>query len=308
MKSNQLPKPIRIYQNHHLDSTYWDHYRPRDDDIIIATSYKSGTTWMQNIVLNLIFLGQEVPSVSGTSPWLAFRPSSIADRIAGLEAQTHRRVIKSHLPLDGMPFHPPVNYIVVARDPRDVFMSFWNHYSNYTDQFYQRVNGWPDLVGDPLPRSPEDLHQAWSDWIGRGWFPWESEGYPFWGNMHHTKTWWPYRNLDNILFVHFNDLLADLPAEIGRVANFLSIVVSEEAIATISQAVSFSAVKNNLAKHYPGSQETFADGANTFFFKGTNGRWQGVLSDEELALYEAKAAAVLPSDCARWLEQGRMAW
>ena len=48
---------------------------------------------------------------------------------ARLEAQTRRRVIKSHLPLDAVPFFPELRYLVVVRDPRDVFMSFWNHYS-----------------------------------------------------------------------------------------------------------------------------------------------------------------------------------
>lgn len=39
-----LPERTRIYQNHHLDSTRWERFAPRDDDIVIATSYKSGTT------------------------------------------------------------------------------------------------------------------------------------------------------------------------------------------------------------------------------------------------------------------------
>ena len=39
-----LQKRTRIYQNHHLDSTRWERFAPRDDDMVIATSYKSGTT------------------------------------------------------------------------------------------------------------------------------------------------------------------------------------------------------------------------------------------------------------------------
>jgi len=52
-------------------------------------------------------------------------------------------------------------------------------------------------------------------------------------------------------------------------------------------------------------KEIFKEGAKTFFFKGTNGRWKDVLSAEELALYDAKAAQVLTPDCRAWLEQGR---
>ena len=53
--AGSLPRVEHIYQNHFLDSTRWDHLRPRDDDIVVATPYKSGTTWMQSIVLHLIF-------------------------------------------------------------------------------------------------------------------------------------------------------------------------------------------------------------------------------------------------------------
>ena len=79
-----------------------------------------------------------------------------------------------------------------------------------------------------------DFHE----WIGQGWFPWESEGYPYWGNPHHTQSWWAYRHLPNILFVHYNDLLADLAGEILRVADFLEIPLSAEALPSIMQAAS----------------------------------------------------------------------
>ena len=55
------PTYDHVYQNHHLDSTRWDVVTPRDDDIVISTSYKSGTTWTQWIVYNLIFLRDEQP-------------------------------------------------------------------------------------------------------------------------------------------------------------------------------------------------------------------------------------------------------
>ena len=38
----QLPRVEHIYQNHLLDSIRWSHIEPRDDDIVVATPYKSG--------------------------------------------------------------------------------------------------------------------------------------------------------------------------------------------------------------------------------------------------------------------------
>lgn len=37
-----------------------------------------------------------------------------------LDAQTHRRIIKTHTPLEGVPFVDEVHYVIVGRDPRDV--------------------------------------------------------------------------------------------------------------------------------------------------------------------------------------------
>ncbi len=304
--SSHFPHVIHTYQNHHLDSTRWQLYRPRDDDIIISTSFKSGTTWTQAIVLQLVFLGKEPPLVlHEVSPWLDVRWRPVQEIIDKLEAQQHRRFLKTHLALDGLPFYPQVKYIVVGRDARDVFMSLWNHYSNHTETLYTRLNDTPGRVGDPLPPCPQYLYEFWHQWITRGWFDWEEEGYPFWGNMHHTRTWWEFRHLDNILFVHFNDLLVDLEGEIRRIAGFLDIEVSREAIPAISRAVSFSAMKAIADKMNPGAWKAWRNGVQTFFFKGTNERWKGVLSESELDLYKSTLAKVLPPDCAHWLEHGR---
>ena len=193
--TTHLPQVIHTYQNHTLDSTRWQGYQPRADDIIISTSIKSGTTWTQEIVRQLIFLGQETPERDATglwqiSPWLDQRGHPLDEVINRLEAQQHRRFIKTHLALDGLPYFPQVNYIVVARDARDVAMSLWNHYAGFIDAVFEGANSLPNRVGDPFPLPPQDIHTFWRDWLSRGWFPWESEGYPFWGNLHHTQSWW----------------------------------------------------------------------------------------------------------------------
>lgn len=292
-----LPERTRTYQNYVFNSQHWDLYIPRPDDIVISTSYKSGTTWTQNIVLQLIFLGQPKPALSELSPWLDHRTSPIDEKIEKLNAQQHRRFMKSHLPLDALPYYPQVKYIVVGRDARDVFMSFWNHYSNFTDATYAGLNDPRGRIGPPMPPCPQDIHECWTNWINRGWFEWESEGYPHSGNLYHTQCWWKFRHLDNILFVHFNDLLANLAEEIRRIAGYLEIDLSEEALSTIAQAVSFSSVKQSAAMMGPmpveSAQNTWKQGLDTFFFKGTNGRWKEVLTEAELVMYEQAKARVL---------------
>ena len=55
----------------------------------------------------------------------------------------------------------------------------------------------------------------------------------------------------------------------------------------------------------PVMQDVWKNGAKAFFFKGENGRWQEVLSAEELQLYDQKADQVLTPECRAWLEHGQ---
>jgi aryl sulfotransferase len=125
--------------------------------------------------------------------------------------------------------------------------------------------------------------------------------------MHHTQTWWNYRHLDNILFVHFNDLLSDRVGEIRRIAAFLDIAVPDDALPALLQALELTTMREREGQRSPVFQALWKEGVQTFFNKGTNGRWRAVFSAEELQLFEEKAAQVLTPDCRAWLEQGRMA-
>jgi aryl sulfotransferase len=149
-----LPTKTRTYRNHMLDSERWLQIERRPDDIIIATPYKCGTTWMQTIVMHLIFQDLKPRQVDEVSRWVDAAPIPIKDLRAVLDAQTHRRVLKSHLPMNGFYYRAEDKMIVVGRDPRDVFMSFCNHYAGYTDVAYAKHNDWPGRPGAPLPPCP----------------------------------------------------------------------------------------------------------------------------------------------------------
>lgn len=300
------PQLRHVYQNHHLDTRRWDDFNARTGDIIISTSYKAGTTLTQTIVTNMLFPHGDMPgSVSVISPWLDMRLGPLQEILAGLEAQTHRRCIKTHLPLDGLPFFEEVQYVMVGRDPRDVFMSLVNHYANHTPEFYEMMNAVPDRVGDPFPEYDGDIHKLWHNWITRGWFPWESDGYPYWSHLHHAKTWWEFRHLPNVRLIHYNDLRADLEGQMRALADFLEIDVPENCWPAVVHACEFETVKANPEKVLdPSIDMAFKGGGQTFIYKGTNNRWKDVLDDGELELYRQAMAKTLPADCARWLESG----
>ncbi|MBW2382329.1 MAG: sulfotransferase domain-containing protein [Deltaproteobacteria bacterium] len=301
------PSVTREYRNHHLDSTRWRVFEPRADDVVVTTSYKSGTTWMQQILHYLVFRGDpEAPPALLASPWVDRRfAESEAELKVALDGMQHRRFVKSHLPLDGLPYYPQVRYIVVGRDPRDVFMSLWNHYGNYTDAQMKRLNGGEGFTGDPMPPPPPDHEEAlrglWRQWTGRGWFPWETEGWPFWSNLGHTQSYWDFRHLENILLVHYADLLADPAGEIGRVADFIGEAITPEELKHAVESTAIDNMRNAYRAFDEGFKQGFKGGTDAFVYKGTNGRWRGVLGEDDLVLYEQMKARVLSPDCAAWL-------
>src|SRR5947199_5816602 len=112
------PRIDHRYQTVIFDSERWAHFIPRDGDIVVCTSYKAGTTWMQMICALLIHRTRDLPApLALLSPWLDMRTTAIEEVLANLEAQQHRRVFKTHTPLDGAPFFENVTYLFCGRDP-----------------------------------------------------------------------------------------------------------------------------------------------------------------------------------------------
>lgn len=305
MERDELPTIRHAYEHHHLAAGRWLDFETRDGDVVISTSYKAGTTWMQTIVGTIIFHETGLPDpISKLSPWLDMRLMPEAETKAALAAQKHQRFVKTHLPLDGLPYHRGTRYIVVGRDPRDVFMSVLNHWGNLTDTFFDALNDCSENPEDRFPRMPEDARLAWHDWITRGWFPWESDGWPWWSHLHHCASWWEFRHLPNIAFFHFADMLEDLEREMRRVADHIGVNVPEAEWPRLVDACRFDYMKKESERLLGDMSFAFKGGTNTFMNRGTNGRWRDLLTEEDIELYRDAMARTLEPACARWLESG----
>src|SRR5687768_1434632 len=126
-----LQAPRTRYRSIIADSGRWDGFVFRSGDVVISTPPKSGTTWTQMQCALLIFDGPAFPApLDQVSPWLDMCNRPLAEVMAALAAQPHRRFIKTHTPLDGLPRHDDVTYLVVGRDPRDVAISTEHHTAN----------------------------------------------------------------------------------------------------------------------------------------------------------------------------------
>lgn len=294
------PKKTRELHSHHFHSPVWNDFRFRDDDIVISTYAKSGTTWTQQIVGQLIFNGAEGVPVNEMSPWLDLRVPPAEVKLELLEAQTHRRFVKTHLPVDALVYSPKAKYIYIGRDGRDVLWSLYNHHANANDAFYEALNETPGLVGEKLGRVTADVRAYFNEWL-------EKDGYPFWSFWENVSSWWAIRHLPNVLFVHFENLKRDMPREIRRMAAFLDIAVDERQWPAILEHCSFDYMKSHADTSAPLGGALWEGGASTFINKGTNGRWRDTLSAAECAAYETLAREKLGEACARWLMTGELA-
>ena len=290
------PRKTRELHSHHFDSTIWNDFVFRDDDIIVATFGKSGTTWTQQIIGQLVFHGAANVPVAELSPWLDLRVPPKTVKLAGVEAQTNRRFIKTHLPVDALVFNPQAKYIYVGRDGRDILWSLYNHHAKANDKWYEALNG-PGLVGEPVPRVDMDVVPYFRRWL-------ERDGYPFWSLWDNVRSWWAIRDLPNVLLVHFVNLKADLPGQAKRIAQFLGIDIAPGEWPAILEHCSFDYMKAHAAQAAPLGGAIWEGGADSFIFKGTNGRWRDLLTKADIDAYEARALKELGPDCAHWLATG----
>jgi aryl sulfotransferase len=298
-KTIEWPKKTRELHNHHFDSTIWNDFKFRKDDIIIATYGKSGTTWMQQIVAQLLFNGLEEVEVAEMSPWVDLRVPPKDVKLAELEAQTHRRFLKTHLPVDALVFSPQAKYIYLGRDGRDVVWSLYNHHANANQMWYELLNETPGLVGPPICKPPESIRQYFHDWL-------EKDGYPFWSLWENVRSWWKIQHLPNVLLVHYAKLKQDLPGQMQRIAEFLAIPIDEMKWDAILEHCSFDYMKQHATKSVPLGGAVWDGGAQTFIYKGTNGRWRDELTAEESQKYEQIAKKQLGEACAHWLATGNL--
>lgn len=297
MRELNWPVKTRELVTRLCDSTVWNGFEFRDDDIVIATYAKSGTTWMQQIVAQLVFNGAPEVEVHMLSPWLEARHQDRHEVLAKLAAQRNRRFIKTHLPIDALVYSPRAKYIVVARDGRDALWSFFDHHSNLTRQALDRLNTGPARLGPRWSHPKSSVRDYFLDWLAR-------DGYPIWPFWNHIQGWYEAARLPNLLVVHYADLKAALPAQIRRIADFLEIAVAPGRLPAIVEHCSFDYMKAHAGQVVPGGGARWKGGARTFMNKGTNGRWHDVLTEADVARYEREARNRLGERLAEWLAEG----
>jgi hypothetical protein len=283
------------------DSDRWRGFVFRPGDIVISTPPKCGTTWTQ-MICALLVLQEPVLTqpLSVLSPWLDMLSRARRDVVADLEAQRHRRFIKTHTPLDGLPLDPSVTYICVGRDPRDVALSMDNHRANMDFAAFVAARNAAAAVDGitPEPVTPP----PWVDSARQRFWAWVDDDTPptevassLLRTLHHLRTFWDAPDGVDVVMVHFDDLRADLEGQMRALADRLAITVPEARWPELVSAATFDQMRARAALTAPNAQSGIWHDNERFFHRGTSGQWRELLDDDDLERYRARATAISPS-------------
>ena len=195
-------------------------YQPRPEDVFVVTQMKCGTTWMQQVIYEILHRGRGQLVDSGAamyavSPWLEGRKSVKVEDAPVVGTTRPSRIIKTHLPVALCPYDPAARFIYVARHPGSCFASC------------------VDFVQTNVGAMAPDM-QAFEEWFC-------SKDLMWWGTWtDHVLGWWRWSTeQENVLFIYFEDMKKDLPGIVQVVAGFLGVTLTDEEIASVAEKSSF---------------------------------------------------------------------
>jgi aryl sulfotransferase len=301
---------LRRYRGFITDSARWERFAFRPDDVVISTPSKCGTTWMQTIVgmllLDRVDLGAPISTIS---PWLDMLIRSDEEVFGLLEAQTHRRSIKTHTPLDGVPRLDSVTYLTIVRHPLDVALSDRDHQENQVDERLIELR--TSVVGPCEPdlrereRPPEDP-RAYLLWFIDNHEPSTGSGpYGLEDYCRQIRTYWDARHEPNVHLFHYADLWADLDAEMRRVAAALDVPIDEDRWPAFVEAAGLPSMRERAARTAPEAHAGVWASPERFFRSGGTREWASLLTEEDLGHFDDRLRE-LAGDAAGWATGGRV--
>jgi len=294
---------LKHYENLISDSARWRLFEHRPGDVIISTPPKCGTTLTQMLCALVLFDSSEFPGrMDDLSPWLDQRTRSDDEVLSHLDAQTHRRFIKTHTPLDGVPEWPDVTYVTVGRDPRDVFVSWEHHVENIdAEHMFAAIDGavGVDTVVPFLTEAPDTVEGRFDLWLVND-SPTVSMSLEL--VTGHVEASWQRRSRPNVELFHFEDLRSDRAAAMTRLAEAFGVELSNERIDELAQAASIDRMRDRADDLAPNTKEIFSD-PTRFFRSGEGGDWSAFVTPEQDAVYWERLDELVPPELRDWLHR-----
>lgn len=246
-------------------------FETRDDDVFVCTYVKSGTTWTQQIISLLLNKGdQSTKNYTEVVPWLeSLTFSGAKDKPAAsqheaqnwtldlLRSTPQRRFMKSHANLKGLPVGAAkgLKVIYVARNPKDVCVSLLHHVLN------KQGNAFGGDFSDMLACFVKGKCENGS------WF-------------NHVLEWWEAAQADpeHVMFLCYEDMLADPQAHIQKIADFTGIDCTPEILAKTLAGSTISAMRTNPKANIRPFENHLR--------KGGSGGWRDVFTVRESEAFD----------------------
>jgi len=300
---------MRRYVSPQADSARWESFEFRPGDVVISTPPKCGTTWMQNIVgmllLNRVELGLPIDAIS---PWLdatSWTDEAVFDL---LEQQRHRRFIKTHTPLDGIPRLDDVTYITMLRHPLDTALSHRDHRANSDRKRVMELRGQPveeRPAGTSTSAAPiDDPAKYLRSFIGRNPSREETGVYALADLAEQALTYWSERHAPNVRLFHYTDMWNDLDGEMRTVARLLDLPVTGAEFDRFVEAATLQSMRSRAADLAPGADLGVWKENEEFFKAGGTREWRSLLGTGDLATFDRRLEE-LARDAAPWVVGGR---
>jgi hypothetical protein len=239
-------------------------YKAQPGDIFVVTYHKSGTTWMATIVYGLLNHGR--PFNEDMSDFLTRTVHLEKVGPEGIAFMRRPGVIKTHLSFNDLHQHPQAKYIVVIRNPKDVYTSFYLFISKLVGSS-NAPNNFDEFLDKVL-----DSHST----FGVTYF-------------EHLRATWQHKDDKNVLLVSYEQMKADSPRIIRQVAQFLDIELTNDLLERVVKYSSFNYMKEHYDKanrvFYAQPESTIAQTAGPHFaaFKKRNDELNKLAPDREVS-------------------------
>jgi hypothetical protein len=201
-------------------------FEPGARDVLVCSYFKTGTNWTMQIALQIAHRGRATfDHINDWVPWLEMPPTrnrftvSLQDDSVWKNAPTQLRVIKTHLAFGDLVYSEQARYIWVVRDPKDVFVSSY-HFIKATmlGPLTPSLQRWLDLY-----LSPDTFIGSWAKHLDGGW-----------RNRHR----------ENVLFLTYEEMKADLPRAVESIARLMKVDLTRQEFESVVRQSSYEHMKS----------------------------------------------------------------
>ena len=246
-------------------------------------------------------------AASTVSPWLDVQVTSEEEVFERLANQSHRRFIKTHTPLDGIPRHGSWTYIVVFRHPLDAALSLRDHRINIDGEQFSRM--FEDVTGEPPPAPtatpPEDPAEFLRYWIRNDAEPNGAGPHGLFDFANSLNAAWTLRDEPNVHLFHYDDLWNDLDGQMARLAESLGVDLDSTRRGQFVEAATLDSMRARAEETAPSSSGRLMwRDAAAFFKAGGRREWPTMLAPHEVADVADRLESMVGAGASRWVLQG----